>query len=378
MIKLLTVVGARPQIIKSAAISRAIRNAFQDRLEEHILHTGQHYDPLMSGVFFGEMGIPKPHYQLNVGSGAHGVQTARMLEGIERIILETYPDALLVYGDTNSTLAGALAASKCHLPVIHVEAGLRSFDKRMPEEINRIACDHMSTLLFSPTLAGIQNLEREGFSANLPSPHTINRPGVYHCGDIMFDNTLFFSEKVDHSSVLNKFGLEGTKYILATIHRDSNTDDVQRLKSICRGLMRIAESRMVVMPAHPRTEKAIIALADDPDIRRFRSHLRIHMIEPVSFLEMLALERHAELIITDSGGVQKEAYFLRKPGIVLRPHTEWVEIVKNGNAILADADLDLMVEAEAYFRNNPSLTWPEIFGDGRAAEFICETICHTL
>ena len=238
--KIITIVGARPQIIKSSAISRAIKNNFSQILEEKIVHTGQHYDENMSEVFFHEMGIPLPDYNLNVGSGSHGAQTARMIEGLEEIFIKEQPTAILVYGDTNSTIAGALAAAKIHIPVLHVEAGLRSFNKAMPEEVNRIACDHMSTLLFTPTTTGFDNLKREGFNLQSTEKATVNSPRVYHCGDVMYDNSLYFSSVSDSkSTILKEIGLEPNNYILSTIHRDSNTDISVNLESIFKALLQI-------------------------------------------------------------------------------------------------------------------------------------------
>jgi len=374
MIRILTVIGARPQIIKSAAISRAVRDHFSDRMEECILHTGQHYDDNMSDVFFREMEIPEPHIQLRGGGGSHGSQMARMLEGIEVALQEIKPDALLVYGDTNSTLAAALAASRMHIPVIHVEAGLRSFEKRMPEEINRLVCDHVCSLLFVPTSTGMKNLEREGFRTGHKGPFDINHPGVFHCGDIMLDNCLHFADRAAIPMALTNLGIGEGEYVLATVHRDSNTDDPVRLASICEALAQIAERKAVVIPLHPRTEKMLAQWSAESAIQRFVTHPRVHRIAPTSYLEMLALERSSGLIITDSGGVQKEAFFLKKPSIILRPQTEWTEIVENGNALLADADVSRILSAESWFAHATDLSWPSFYGDGHAAEFICETI----
>ncbi|MCO5258152.1 MAG: UDP-N-acetyl glucosamine 2-epimerase, partial [Lentimicrobium sp.] len=256
MIKIVTVIGARPQIIKAAALSRAIANGFADRITEIIVHTGQHYDENMSQVFFDELGIPKPDYNLGVGSGQHGVQTARMIQGIEEILSKEKPDMLVLYGDTNSTLAGAVAASKMHVPIAHIEAGLRSFNKSMPEEINRIMCDHASTLLFSPTATGFANLLREGFNATARPPFTIDNPKIYHCGDVMYDNSLHFAELAEQKSrILEGLGLETGNYLLSTIHRDNNTDIPERLNAIFEALDGISRRRQlhVVLPLHPRT-----------------------------------------------------------------------------------------------------------------------------
>jgi UDP-GlcNAc3NAcA epimerase len=378
--KIITIIGARPQIIKSAAISRAIRNHFSTEIKEIIVHTGQHYDENMSEVFFDELSIPRPDYNLNVGSGSHGAQTAKMLEGIESIILTEKPDALVVYGDTNSTVAGGLAASKLHVPLVHIEAGLRSFNKKMPEEINRIMCDHVSTLLFSPTLKGIENLEKEGFNLAAQPPFSIDNPKVYHCGDIMYDNSIYFSQVSDQNSkILSELGIEGD-FILSTIHRNNNTDEPDRLQAIFSALIEIAEENKipVVLPLHPRTKK-MMELNLTPELSsQLTSSKYIRIIPPVSFLDVIALEKNASFIVTDSGGVQKEAFFFEKPCIILRSETEWVEIVENGNAILCDADKNRILNAYQKLANNNDLTYPQLFGDGESAVFICQEIVKHL
>ena len=371
--KLVTIIGARPQIIKAAALSRAIKTHYADRIQEVIVHTGQHYDENMSQVFFDELQIPHPDYNLHVGSASHGVQTAHMTEGIEEILLKEKPDFIVLYGDTNSTLAGAVAAAKIHVPIVHIEAGLRSFNKAMPEEINRIVCDHCSTLLFSPTLAGVENLKREGFPMGNDVPYTIDNPKVYHCGDIMYDNSLHFAaiaeEKTD---IIRPLELTAQPYILATIHRDTNTDHPERLSAIFRSIIKLSEECQVVLPLHPRTAKLLKTNLDETLQKQIFSCQNIKLIPPVSFLEMIALERHALLVMTDSGGVQKEAYFFKKPCIILRPETEWVEIVETGNAVLADADEGRIMQAWQHFKGSPPTVFPEIFGDGHAAEFMLE------
>ena len=386
--KIVTIIGARPQIIKAAALSRAIRNHYADQIQEVIVHTGQHYDDNMSQVFFDELQIPRPDYNLHVGSASHGVQTARMTEGIEALLIKEQPDFIVLYGDTNSTLAGAVAAAKIHVPIVHIEAGLRSFNKAMPEEINRIVCDHCSTLLFTPTKAGLENLKREGFSIEECDPSTLRRaqgsgsaiptidnPKVYHCGDIMYDNSLHFASIAEEKTdIIQRLELKDKPYILATIHRDTNTDYPERLSAIFRSIIRLSEECQVVLPLHPRTAKLIKTNLDENLQRQIYSCQSIKLIPPVSFLEMIALERHAQLIMTDSGGVQKEAYFFKKPGIILRPKTEWVEIVETGNAILADADECRIMKAWQHFKDNPPTVFPEIFGDGHAAEFMLDKI----
>jgi UDP-GlcNAc3NAcA epimerase len=379
MKSLLTIIGARPQIIKAAALSRAIRNQFDDRIREILVHTGQHYDTNMSEVFFQELGIPRPVYNMGVGSGSHGKQTADMISLTEQVLLEEKPDFVVLYGDTNSTLAGSVAASKLHIPVVHVEAGLRSFNKSMPEEINRIVCDHTSTLLFSPTRAAINNLIREGFNPHAAPPYTPDNPGIFHCGDIMYDNSLYFSETAEiKSSILSDYGLKKNNFILGTIHRDNNTDDPDRLTSIFSALNTIAADHKIaiVMPLHPRTSKLLEQNIENSLYKRIRTNRFIRIIPPTSFFDIIALEKNCRMVMTDSGGLQKEAYFFQKPVIILRPETEWVEIVENGAGIITDADKERIINAFNYFIGNPALDFSPVFGDGRAAEFICSKILH--
>jgi UDP-GlcNAc3NAcA epimerase len=379
--KIITIIGARPQIIKSSAMSRAIKNHFSNEIQEVIVHTGQHYDENMSEIFFKEMGIPYPNYNLNVGSGSHGTQTAKMIEGLEEIYIKEKPDAVLVYGDTNSTIAGALAAVKIHIPVIHVEAGLRSFNKAMPEEVNRIACDHMSSLLFSPTITGLENLEKEGFTLKSNEKATANSPRVFQCGDIMYDNSLYFSAISDEkSTLLNLLGLKKDEYILTTIHRDSNTDIAENLESIFKALLEISKvsGLSVVFPAHPRTRGKMKDQLSSELYNEIEKSDKFLMIDPAGFLDIIALEKNAKLIVTDSGGLQKEAYFFQKPCVILRPQTEWVEIVTNGNAILADADYFRIVDAYSKLSSKTDFTFPDFYGNGAAAEFICEKIIELI
>lgn len=371
--KIITIIGARPQIIKAAALSRAIQQHFAGKIQEIIVHTGQHYDENMSQVFFDELQIPRPDYNLHVGSASHGIQTAKMIEGIEGILLDERPDYIVLYGDTNSTLAGAIAASKLHVPIVHIEAGLRSFNKSMPEEINRIVCDHCSTLLFAPTKAGYKNLQREGFPADNEGPYTPDNPKIYHCGDIMYDNSLYFSElSMQKTDVIQRLELNGSTFVLATIHRDLNTDFPRRLSAIFEAICEMANETEIVIPLHPRTSKLLKQNLQPGLYEKAIGSSHIKIIPPVSFLEMTALERQAALIMTDSGGVQKESYFFRKPCIILRPETEWVEIVETGTAILADADKERILNAWRHFMEAPSLLFPEIFGNGEAAKFMLE------
>lgn len=371
--KILTVIGARPQIIKAAALSRAINNGFSDKIEEKILHTGQHYDANMSAVFFDEMGIPRPHFNLNTGSGKHGVQTAKMIAGIEEVLENEAFDAIVLYGDTNSTIAGAVAASKLHLPIVHIEAGLRSFNMAMPEEINRIVCDNLSTILFAPTQTAVDNLRREGFLSSKATFADGNRRHVFHSGDIMYDNSLYFARLADEKTdILRRLGLEDEKFVLATIHRDNNTDNPERLTAIAEALLEITErGYKIVLPLHPRTKKLLPQNLSEDDYRRITSNPDILIIPPVSFFEIIVLERHASLIMTDSGGLQKEAYFFRKPCLILRPETEWVEIVEQHAGIITDADKELIVRSfDEYIDTEPQ--FPPLFGDGHSAEFMLD------
>lgn len=379
--KIITIIGARPQIIKSSAISRAIRTKFQNEIDELLVHTGQHYDENMSEVFFEEMQIPKPHFNLNVGSGSHGLQTAKMIEGLESIFLAEKPDAVVVYGDTNSTIAGGLAAAKIHIPVVHIEAGLRSFNKLMPEELNRIACDHFSTLLFTPTATGLENLKNEGFSLNINSKASIDHPNVYMCGDIMFDNSMYFSEiSGQKSNILYINNLEKDKYVLCTIHRDSNTDIAANLNSIFKALIYISENKQlkIVLPIHPRTKGKMEDLLESDLLLKIKTSTSILIIPPAGFLDIIALEKNARMIISDSGGLQKESFFFQKPCVILREQTEWIEIVENGNALLAGSDYDKILNSFNLLFDKTNYSYPAYYGDGDAASFICEKILEDL
>ncbi|MCS5663488.1 MAG: UDP-N-acetylglucosamine 2-epimerase (non-hydrolyzing) [Flavobacteriales bacterium] len=375
MLKILTLVGARPQFIKAAAISRAIKNSFSDKIEEVIVHSGQHYDANMSSVFFEELGLPVPNHIFKLQAQGHSGQTAEILNQLEKVLLNEKPNAFLVYGDTNTTLAGALAASKNHIPLIHVEAGLRSFNKTMPEEINRILTDHCSSLLFCPTKTAVHNLKVEGIDHSAEKC-SANTPKVYSCGDIMYDNSLYFSKYVK-ADVLNKNSLEN--YLLFTMHRPSNTDEPHRLKSICRMLMCLADKhqKTIAFPVHPRTKKALLTHLNVKELDAFMHHRFVRVMEPVSFTDMIALEKNCEMVITDSGGVQKEAYFFEKPCLILRSETEWVEIVEQGVAAIVDVSEDKLNRSYDLLRSK-SLTFPKLFGDGRSAEFICKKIVEEI
>ena len=375
MIKLLTVIGARPQIIKAAAISRAVRAQFADAIEEKILHTGQHYDENMSAVFFDELGIPQPDYNLGVGSGLHGEQTAKMIAGIEEVLLSEKFDGIILYGDTNSTLAGAVAASKLHIPIFHIEAGLRSFNMAMPEEVNRIVCDQLSSICFAPTQTAVGNLMREGFGDSRATFADGRKRQVCLSGDVMYDNSLYFAAIArERSQVLQCHGLKAGAFVLATLHRPGNTDDPLRLEAILRSLEAIAhkDNIPVVLPLHPRT-KAKIAALQGYDMTKSG----ITFIPPASVLDMTMLEQAAKIVMTDSGGVQKEAFFFEKPCVIMRPETEWVEIVEHQAGVIADADSSRIAAAYGELTGR-EVHFPTLFGDGHAAEKILQSIADYL
>lgn len=365
--KLLTVIGARPQIIKAAAISRAIKAYFSETISDIILHTGQHYDENMSQQFFSELQIPQPLINLGIGSGPQGEQTAKMLTGIEQALTKQHFDGVIIYGDTNSTLAGALAASKIQTPVFHIEAGLRSYNMTMPEEQNRIISDQLSNICFAPTQTAVDNLRREGFFDSPTRFHHNRERRIILSGDVMYDNTLFYAQLASKQSrLLLDLQLKKDHYILATVHRNYNTDNHQRLTSIFQALTAIANETTVVIPLHPRTKK-LLATVDLPHLDR------LLFIPPVSYLEMLVLEQNAQVVMTDSGGVQKEAFFFERPCVIMRPETEWTEIIDHGAGILADADTDHIVEAYRHF-SHCTVHFPPLFGDGHAAEKIVNEI----
>mgnify|MGYP006125037197 CR=1 FL=1 len=377
MLKIITLIGARPQFIKAGAISRALQNSFSTKLNEVIVHSGQHYDTNMSAVFFEQLAIPKPSYQFKLSAKSQSEQTAEILKELDKVLILENPDAILVYGDTNTTLAGALAASKAHIPLIHVEAGLRSFNKAMPEEINRIVTDHCSSLLFCPTKTAIANLKSESIvHSNLKC--SIDAPKVYACGDIMYDNSLFFSKQTNDSILLEN-ELVKNNFLLFTLHRPSNTDDLERLRSICSMVVNLAEkhSKPIIFPVHPRTLKSLKSSFSVAEYQALANHPYLKMIKPVSFLEMITLEMNSQLIITDSGGVQKEAYFFEKPCLILRPETEWVEVVQSGMAALVDADENELNKQFDLFLTK-YLSFPNIFGNGNSAGFICQKIIENI
>ena len=342
-----TILGARPQFIKAAPVSRALANA---GIQEQIIHTGQHFDESMSEVFFREMEIPRPAHHLEVNSLGHGAMTGRMLEKVEDILLKGKPDAVMVYGDTNSTLAGALAAVKIHIPVIHVESGLRSFDMKMPEEVNRVLTDRISSILFCPTTTAVKNLHEEGFG-NYPCR-------IEQVGDVMYDSVLFYLDKARKTSdVIRRLRLEKQSFALATIHRAENTDNPNRLSGIVDALNEIHKTVDVVVPLHPRTRRHLSTL---------KTPAQFTIIEPIGYFDMLMMLDHAKLVLTDSGGLQKEAYFFRKFCITLRDQTEWVELVEAGANTLAGADSRKIVEA-FHRHKDDSIRDSKLYGNGDAS-----------
>ena len=357
MIKVMTIVGARPQFIKAAAVSRALRNK---GINEVLVHTGQHFDNNMSDVFFAEMQIPKPNYNLAINSLGHGAMTGRMLEELEKLMMTEKPDWVLVFGDTNSTLAGALAARKLQIKVAHVEAGLRSFNMAMPEEVNRILTDRISDVLFCPTETAIRNLKTEGF-------HDFNIR-IVNVGDVMYDAALFYSNISDKfSSVAKTINTEKKPYILATIHRQENTDNISRFASIMEALNLLSEQVNIVFPVHPRTRKKL----EEAGIR-----LKFTPIEPVGYFDMVELLKGCELVISDSGGVQKEAYFFKKSCVIARDETEWVELVEKGFNIIAGAETDSIVKCSNIMINSSPDFGEEIYGNGDAAETIADILLN--
>ena len=400
MLKIVTIVGARPQFIKVATVSRAISrhndstNLYPVKFGDHLtgasnpitevlVHTGQHYDQNMSKIFFDELEIPQPDYNLKIGSDTHGRQTGKMLSAIEEVLEKEKPDWVLIYGDTNSTLAGALAASKLHIPVAHVEAGLRSFNRRMPEEINRVVADHLSTILFCPTETAVNNLRKEGFtnisnssnttnSINPIDPTNPNNPIVLNVGDVMYDSALFYSNKgKDSSSVLKNHGIKPKEYGLVTIHRAENTEDdldLTRLAGILNGLDAVSKELLLIWPMHPRNKKFINQLDFNFNNDRFK------VIDPVGYLHFVYLEKNAKMIFTDSGGVQKEAYFFQVPCITLRDETEWVETIESGLNILTGSNREKIINAYYNKVEQNCFTKKGLFGDGHASDKIVEVL----
>lgn len=374
--KICTIIGARPQFIKAAAVSRAIAARNENisnpsstsnplpitsdllPITEIIIHTGQHYDEGMSDIFFRELEIPEPLYDLSIGSGSHGVQTGQMLMAIENVLLKEKPDWVLIYGDTNSTLAGALAAAKLHIPIAHVEAGLRSFNRLMPEEINRIVADHLSELLFCPSQVAVNNLAAEGIVK-----------GVTIVGDVMSDALKFAVRKSKtHNKIIKKLNLRHKAYLLATIHRAENTDHIKRLENIIGALSELARKETVILPLHPRTKKIL----DNNFPSLLTSSSSLNFIDPVGYFDMIALENSARMILTDSGGIQKEAYWLKVPCVTLRDETEWVETVECGWNILTGANKEKIINAVRHF--TPPEKHPSLYGDDHAAEKIIEAL----
>ena len=358
--KILTIIGARPQLIKAAALSRYSKNV--PDVKEIILHTGQHYDNNMSDDFFSELDIPIPDYNLGVGSDTHARQTAKMMMGIEDVALREWPDFILIYGDANSTIAGALVGAKLYIPVVHVEAGLRSFDRKMPEEVNRIASDSISSLLFCPTQTAVKNLETEGITK-----------GVYNVGDIMLETYLYYKNQAQkNSKILNKLNLKSKEFILCTVHRASNTDNIENLRNIFIGLTESHEP--IILPLHPRTKKKI---TQNKTLKRYIGK-NIRSIEPIGYFDMINLETNAKKIVTDSGGVQKEAYFCKVPCITLRENTEWVETIEQGVNQLVGVNPEKMKESINNFYPQEQDYSKQLFGDGKTSAKIIEILQQQL
>ncbi|MAD02211.1 MAG: UDP-N-acetylglucosamine 2-epimerase (non-hydrolyzing) [Pseudoalteromonas sp.] len=374
--KVLTIVGARPQFVKAAAVSRAIAKYNENceagkQIEEQIVHTGQHFDANMSDIFFEQMQIPKPHHQLTINSLGHGAMTGRMLEEIERICVEQKPDCVMVYGDTNSTLAGALAARKLHIKVVHVEAGLRSFNMEMPEEVNRILTDRISDVLCCPTETAINNLKKEGY--NLSSEGLAAHEGkVVNTGDVMQDAALYYSEfSAQNASVIDNLQLQQRPFILCTIHRANNTDDPERLGDIFSALQTIGKDHVVVLPIHPRTRK----LLDKHRLSASIDENQLMIIEPVGYFDMIELLKCAQLVLTDSGGLQKEAFFFDKPCITMRDETEWVELLEAGVNILVGADKQKILAAWQHDFSGAGFG-KNLYGGGKAADNIVRCLAQ--
>mgnify|MGYP001223104069 CR=1 FL=1 len=377
MFKILTLVGARPQFIKSAAISRVIRDSFSEEIEEILVHSGQHYNSMMSDLFFHELELSPPKYKFDLKSIRHSGQVSEISLQLDIVIQKESPNAILVYGDTNTTLAGALVASKNNIPLIHVEAGLRSFNKTMPEEINRVLTDHCSSLLFCPVQCAVDNLSNEGIVHSSSTECTSDTPKVYKCGDIMYDNSMFFSNKMIKDDYHSIYSFKD--FLLFTMHRPYNTDNSERLMTICEMLMTFSNNqrKKIVFPLHPRTKKALENSLDNQMLFSFMNHPWIEIIQPISFKEMIFLELSCDFIITDSGGIQKEAYFFEKPCLILRSETEWVEIIEQGAAMLVDAHIEDLTK-KYLILSKAKIKYPKLFGDGKSSKFICDIILKEL
>ena len=355
MPKILTIVGARPQFVKAAALSRQLKKT---GIEEILVHTGQHFDENMAEIFFRQMDIPQPQYNLGINSLSHGAMTGRMLEKIEEVLLKEEPGVLVVFGDTNSTIAGALAAGKLHIPVAHVEAGLRSFNMNMPEEINRILTDRISDFLFCPTQTAVDNLKAEGFEKF--------NSVIELTGDVMYDVALFYSKiSESRSTIISKLNLINNQFLLATLHRQENTDNLERLTSIIAALNKLASEYKIVLPIHPRTKKIL---------ERENIKLAFEPIEPVGYFDIIELLKHCKFVISDSGGLQKEAFFFEKNCLVIRDETEWTELVELGYNFIVGANTDKITETANLVKCNSSEFMEKRYGEGNAAELIANRL----
>jgi len=354
-LKIVSIIGARPQFIKAAMVSREI--AGYQNINEILVHTGQHFDDNMSDIFFRNMHIPMPDYNLGVNSLSHGAMTAQMLEKIEKVLIEQKPDKVLIYGDTNSTLAGAIAAVKLHIPIGHVEAGLRSFNRKMPEEINRVVADHVSDLLFAPTETAVDNLKHEG----------VAEEKIFQTGDVMYDAALYYSEICEtESDILKSLNIQKNNYVLLTLHRAENTDDADRLKAVFNGFKKAAGQISIILPLHPRTKIALQRIGLYSDIKD-----KLKIIDPVGYLDMIKLEKHAKIIATDSGGVQKEAFFFNVPCVTLRTETEWVELIETGwNSLVDTSSAERIANTILKIKAPENVVKQDVYGDGQASKKI--------
>ena len=357
MKKIITIVGARPQFIKAAAVSRELKTNFSDSLEEIIIHTGQHFDKNMSETFFEQLDIQKPLYNLGISGGMHGSMTGKMLSSIEKVLQKEKPDIVLTYGDTNSTLAGALAAAKIHIPVAHVESGLRSFNMLMPEEINRVCTDKISSLLFCPTKLSVENLKKENIC-----------DGVSFVGDVMYDAAIFYKKEASiNSNILKELSIKNVPFVLATCHRPENTDSPKRMNEIIKGLIKISKDMLIIFPIHPRTKNTL------KNLQSIKLPKNLKLIEPVSYLDMINLEKSASVIFTDSGGIQKEAFFFQTPCVTCRDQTEWIETIELGSNMLVQPDAEKIYNSVLDYKN---VQFKNIkpYGNGDASEKILNLI----
>lgn len=368
MIKVINLVGARPQFIKASALSKVFRTLGKEKIQEVIVHSGQHYDSAMSDIFFEELGIPSPDYNLNIGSGSHAQQTGEIMKALERVFDVEKPDVLVVYGDTNTTLAGALVAAKLNVRIAHVEAGLRSFNYEMPEEINRKVTDSLSSWLFCPSEDSIDNLKKEGIGVH-PTTYSPLFPSVLNSGDIMLDVAMDMGSQIHERPVELNEVPKNKPFVLLTLHRNFNTDSVERLRNIMLGMLKVAQDYAVVFPVHPRTLKNIPS-----DIMDLLHEQSCMFLPPLSYKGIVGMLKHASVVVTDSGGLQKEAYYFKKGVVIPRAESEWEEIIQTGSAVLVDDNGDQLYQQVEHFIHNPPTEFPNLYGDGKSAERMMNAI----